>query len=391
MDDRELLYEATKRGFLTEQQAQLALRTKQEISSRGLNLDMQDILLKRGLLSAAQLQEIRNQGQNRKNRFGPYTIGDKVGEGGMGVVYKCTKDGQSRELAIKIIHQAKANDEEWKKRVEREARAIIEASHPNLLKGYEIGEINGRTYVEMEYVPGRTLGDLIKEKGQLDEKVVLRVGQQIASALEQLAKMGIVHRDLKPDNIKLMPDGNAKLMDLGLAKSTDQTIPQLTMPGMTFGTPAYMSPEHCAGVKDLDVRTDIYGLGATLYHCLTGAKPFEGINHIEIIRKKLTGAVPDPRARRRGISNAAAYVIMKAMAKDRKERYQTPAEFIADLKAAEEGRMPSGAKVESAPSPAAVLSAGAESTGFWTSTGFLILVAIAIAAAAAYIFFRFLE
>jgi serine/threonine-protein kinase len=173
----------------------------------------------------------------------------------------------------------------------------------------------------------------------LDEKAALQVGLEMAQALDFMQSQGLVHRDIKPGNI-IMGAAGSKLMDLGLARTAGQDAMQLTAPGTAIGTPIYMSTEQLKGQRDLDIRTDIYSLGATLFYALTGHKPFEGEKPSEIIKKKLEGNVPNVKARRRNLSDEVDVLVMTMMSKNRDERHATPTELAGDVQRVLRGEAP---------------------------------------------------
>jgi serine/threonine-protein kinase len=193
----------------------------------------------------------------------------------------------------------------------------------------------------------------LKSRGPQEESLVIDIGIAIAGALEFMQQQGLVHRDIKPDNIMLCNDGSIKLMDLGLAKATTGEITSLTAPGMAIGTPVYMSPEHIKGARNLDIRTDIYGLGATMYHAITGQKPFEGDNPFQIMYKKTEQPPPNPKGRRKDMSENLATIIQICMAREKEDRYANPKELVADLNLIKQGHAPRK-RLPGAPAPAPV-------------------------------------
>jgi serine/threonine-protein kinase len=343
MRDEDFLTEALKRGLIKQDQVDAVKKTQQEITSKGLNIDLPQIMIMKGMLTAAQADAIKS-GEKPKGSmaFGAYDIVGKLGEGGMGIVYKAIKnDAPDKPVALKILHPRATADKESVARFKREADILIKMQHPNIMRGYDSGEINGRTYISMELLQGKILTKWIQERGKVEEKFALKIALDIAHALEFIHSLGLVHRDIKPDNLMITDEGVSKLMDLGLAKSAGQEVSPLTAPGMAIGTPMYMSLEHIQGDRDLDIRTDIYGLGATLYHALTGVKPFEGENPFEVMKAKIEKPVPDARNARKEVSANMAALLQVMMAKDRKDRHQTPQELVADIRKVLQGEAPS--------------------------------------------------
>ena len=214
-----------------------------------------------------------------------------------------------------------------------EARTAAKINHANVVRVYDAGDDDGVQYLVMELVEGGSVQDLLDENdGPLPPERAVAIALQVAHALAAAAKYGIVHRDIKPDNIMLDKDGTAKLSDLGLAKEIEGLDgPSLTGTGMAMGSPSYMAPEQAEDAKSVDVRADIYSLGASLYHMATGKVPFSGTSSLSVMLKHISEPLPDPREKNPALPENVCGIIRKMMAKKPDDRYQTADELVDDL------------------------------------------------------------
>ena len=257
-----------------------------------------------------------------------YKILEKLGEGGMGVVYKAQDTKLDRLVALKFLPHHLTTEAVEKKRFVQEAKAASALNHPNITTIYEIDEFEGHTFIAMEYCEGETLKQ-IAEKETLSVKRVLDIGIQICEGLTMAHEKGIVHRDIKSDNIMLTPRDQVKIMDFGLAKLKGAT--KLTKARSTLGTAAYMSPEQASG-EEVDSRSDIFSFGVVLYELLTGQLPFQGEHQAAIIYS-IVNEEPQPVARFNSkVSQELERIVSKALEKEKNERYQHADELLADLR-----------------------------------------------------------
>ena len=258
-----------------------------------------------------------------------YEITEKLGEGGMGVVYKAQDTKLERAVALKFLAAHALADPEYKARFVREAKAAARLDHQNVCPVYEIDEVDGQTFIAMAFLEGQTLKNKITER-PLKLDVVLDVAVQTAQGLQVAHGKEIVHRDIKPANLMLTAEGQVKIMDFGLAQLAEQS--RLTKTAMILGTPAYMSPEQ-ARREPTDRRTDIWSLGVVIYEMVTGRLPFEGEREDAVAYSVVHQDPEAITALRVGVPVDLDRIVSKAMAKDRDERYQHVDEMIVDLRA----------------------------------------------------------
>jgi eukaryotic-like serine/threonine-protein kinase len=267
--------------------------------------------------------------------FGDYEVVEELGKGGMGRVFRAHHVVLDRDVALKVLDDAVASDETFRLRFVKEARSAARLNHRNIVQIYDFGQVEGAYYIAMEFVSGRTLGTLLHNKGPFSELEAVALTRAVCTALRVAHEAGVVHRDVKPDNLILRDDGVVKLVDLGLAKSVsdDQNA---TQTGVVAGTPHYISPEQIEGRRDVDGRADIYSLGATLFHLVTGQRPFEGSSPMVVIAKHLHEEPRDPRQFRPDLSDGLCAVMRRMMARDRDQRYPDVAAVDAELEKLEQ-------------------------------------------------------
>jgi serine/threonine protein kinase len=285
--------------------------------------------------SGTKTLQTPSRGLDRGTTFARrFEIIEEIGQGGMGTVYKAY-DGKIREVvALKLLKPEIASDLEVIERFRNEIKLARQVSHRHVCRMYDLGEEGLTIYISMEYVPGEDLKSFIRRSGHLNEAKAAGLAKQIAEGLAEAHRLGVVHRDLKPQNIMIDKDGNAKIMDFGIARSLHTRGGTGT--GVIIGTPEYMAPEQAEG-RDVDRRVDIYALGAILFEMVTGRVPFEGATPLSIVLKHRSEPPADPQTINAQISAGLSRLILKCLAKSRDDRYGSAAEVLEDLGAVEQG------------------------------------------------------
>jgi len=265
---------------------------------------------------------------------GRYEIIEELGKGGMGKVYRVEDKKIKEEVALKLIKPEIASDKKTIGRFSNELKIARKIRHKNVCGMYDLDEKNGTYYITMEYVPGEDLKRLTRKVGQFSAGKTIFIAKQVCEGLAEAHRLGVVHRDLKPQNIMVDEDGNARIMDFGIARSVKGK--GITAAGVMIGTPEYMSPEQ-AEIKEVDQRSDIYSLGVILYEMVTGRVPFEGETPLGIAMKHKSEMPPDPREINAQIPEDLSSVILRCMEKDREKRYQSAGEVRSELSSIEKG------------------------------------------------------
>src|SRR5690349_5223216 len=265
--------------------------------------------------------------------LGAYRIINQIGQGGMATVYKAYQPSMDRNVAIKVLPKQLADSKEFSQRFQQEAHIIAKLEHPHILPVFDYGESDGITYFVMRYLDAGTLKDKLQEGRPLALAETDRLFTQLADALSYAHSMGVIHRDLKPANVLIDSRGNLFLTDFGIAKILESASTRLTQTDAIMGTPAYISPEQAQALK-VDQRSDIYSLGIILYEMVTGRVPFTADTPLAVILKHVSDPLPLPSSIRTDITEGIEQVILKALAKNPDDRFDTVAEFAAAWKRA---------------------------------------------------------
>ncbi|MBI2194316.1 MAG: protein kinase [Planctomycetes bacterium] len=345
---------AVERGLLSQEQLDRCLALQRATVPEEKSQGLLDIACQEGFITKFQANQLDREKEKLSRKKDPvpgFRLVAEIGRGGMGQVYKAVQISLDRPVAIKVLPARLARDPAFIERFQREAVSAGKLVHPNVVQVIEAGETpEHHHYFVMEFVEGKSVQKMLQENRRLEERESLKIVRQIADALSEAHRLNLIHRDIKPANIMVTPEGVAKLADFGLARETTDT--SMTQTGVMMGTPNYMSPEQAKGNRDLDIRTDLYSLGATLYHMVTGRLPFTGETATEIILKHLDAPVVPPRQIVPELSEGMNQLILRMMEKDRERRYHSPKALIEDLDRVVSGQTPQSPAVPPSLTPA---------------------------------------
>jgi serine/threonine-protein kinase len=323
-------------------------REQQKQSSDPNQRSLADLLVEHSFITINQAKRIRQQLEEKRGSQIPgYTILGLLGKGAMAKVYKARQNSLDRIVAVKVLPRKMNESPEFVERFYKEGRAAARLSHNNIVQAIDVGSsADGLHFFVMEYVEGKTLYDIMQPppvgegKTTFSEAEALDISIQICDALTHAHRRGLIHRDVKPKNILLTPQGVAKLTDLGLARAADDLESAASEAGKAYGTPYYISPEQIRGEVDIDFRADIYSLGATMYHMVTGHPPFEGDTPSAVMHKHLKEALTPPDHINIALSAGLGEIIETAMAKNKEERYASTEDMLEDLWAVRKNEPP---------------------------------------------------
>ena len=322
------------------------------------NMTLAAVMVRGGVVTQRQIDRIKQTiAASRSQQIPGYQLLGKLGSGAMATVFKGRQISLDRTVAIKVLPRKLSENAEYVKMFYREGKAAAKLNHPNIVQAFDVGEAGGYHYFVMEYVEGHTLWDELAAGKVFSEAEALRIIIQIARALEHAHNQGLIHRDVKPKNIMITQDGTAKLADMGLARLAKDEEAAADEAGRAYGTPYYISPEQIRGEADVDFRADIYSLGSTLYHLLTGQVPYDATTPLGVMQKHLKDPLVPPDHINAGLSAGIGEVVEVMMAKDRNRRYASTTDLLLDVEAIEAGEPPLQARKQI---DAAVLSGLAE-------------------------------
>ena len=333
---------AVEQGFCTE--AELHRSLEEMESRRKVNPTMlKDLMVDLGYVTNTQAERLKTSIKLSKvaaHQIPGYKIQGKLGAGAMAVVYKAKQLSLNRTVAIKVLPKRFSENPEYVERFYKEGQAAGKFNHNNIVQAFDVGEAGGYHYFIMEYVEGKTIYEDLATGKVFDEDEALDIIIQVAHALNHAHSCGLIHRDVKPKNIMINTDGVVKLADMGLARETTDIETAQTEAGKAYGTPYYIAPEQIRGKIDIDGRADIYGLGATLYHMVTGRVPFMADNPSDVMRKHLREQLIPPDHINTMLSAGISEVIEVMMAKRKGDRYNNVEELLTDLEAVRDGQPP---------------------------------------------------
>jgi eukaryotic-like serine/threonine-protein kinase len=355
VDEERLAHALISRGLLTREEVQ-------DCRSDGGQAGPQALLTRLVAAGSLTANQAERAGKELDTLLGQqipgYQLLERLGQGAMGTVYKARQMSMNRLVAIKVLHPRLAANPEFLQRLTREAHLAARLSHNNMIQAIDVGSAGPLHYFVMELVEGQTIRDIL-DKGKIyEEREAIEIILQIAQALQHAHRRGLIHRDVKPGNIVLTTDGIAKLADLGMARETDDAALARREKGIAMGTPYYMAPEQIRGRQSIDGRADLYALGATLYHMVTGKPPYYYPETERVLMAHLDEELTPPDHLNQKLSSGLGEVVEYLMAKDRRRRYQKAEDLIIDLESLLSGEAPKLVRKQMQASTLAALSEG---------------------------------
>jgi serine/threonine-protein kinase len=334
-----------ERKLCTSDEVELVRAEQKTAAEKGTQVPLGELLIQHGFVTHTQIVRL-NAALDDDSMYRPaqqipgFQILSKIGQGAMAVVFKAKQLSLDRIVAIKVLPKRLSDNPEFVERFYREGRAAARLNHANIVQAYDVGESGGYHYFVMEYIDGKTVYDMIGEDKPMPEAEALRIILQAAQALEHAHQQDLIHRDVKPKNLMLTKGGDVKLADMGLAREMKDYVTATAEAGRAYGTPYYISPEQIRGEITIDARADIYGLGATFYHLVTGRVPFDGSTPSAVMHKHLKEPLVPPDHINHALSSGVGEIIEVMMAKSPDDRYPSMTELISDMQAVARGEPP---------------------------------------------------
>jgi serine/threonine-protein kinase len=329
-------------GFVTPEELAHALAQAKSLSEENNQRSLADLLVENDYVTRRQMTRLREVAQAERSgqKIPGFKILAKLGAGAMATVFKGKQLSLDRMVAIKVLPRKFSSNPQFIERFYAEGRAAAQLNHPNIVQAYDVGKAGDYHYFVMEFVDGSTVYDEIVKHKRFPEPEAIEIVMQVAEALQHAHERGLVHRDVKPKNIMLAKTagatgvgGFAKLADMGLARAISDREAAEAEQGKAFGTPYYISPEQIRGELNIGPAADIYSLGATLYHMITGSVPFDGKNPSAVMHKHLKAELVPPDHVNAKLSAGLSEVVEMMMAKDPRKRYQSAKDLLTDLRA----------------------------------------------------------
>ncbi len=329
-------------GLATSDEVQACLEQARQLAQDTNEHSLANLLVRNEYITKRQLERIRAmvEAERSGQQIPGYKVMGKLGAGAMAQVYKARQLSLDRMVAIKVLPRKFSANAQFIERFYAEGRAAAQLNHPNIVQAFDVGQAGDYHYFVMEYVEGRTVYDDIIKHKRYSEADALNIVIQISEALEHAHNKGLIHRDVKPKNIMINREGVAKLADMGLARAMSDKEAAEAEQGKAFGTPYYISPEQIRGELNIGPSADIYSLGATLYHMVTGSVPFDGKNPSAVMHKHLKAELIPPDHVNPKLSAGISEVIEMMMAKNPRDRYQHCRDLLVDLRAVRAGQTP---------------------------------------------------
>ncbi|MBM4113652.1 MAG: serine/threonine protein kinase, partial [Phycisphaerae bacterium] len=348
------------RGLAAEEEVAGCRQLQQQHAGSALS----DLLVTKHVVTRSQLDRLRQEfeAERTQQRIPGYRVIRRLGAGAMATVYLARQLSLDRPVAIKVLPKKFSNDPKFIERFYKEGRAAAKLNDQHIVQAYDVAQAGENHFFVMEYVDGETVHDRLVRHKRLPEKEAIEIVRQVALALKHAHAQGFIHRDIKPKNVMINKSGVVKLADLGLARAVSDKEAAEAEAGKAYGTPYYISPEQVRGAVDIGPPADIYGLGATFYHMVTGRLPFEGKTPSEVMHKHLKAPLVPPDHVNPQLSGGAAQIIEMMLTKNPRERYHSASELLEDLDAVVKGVPPVHAKpaLDFNSLPAAGLVAGSQ-------------------------------
>ncbi len=330
------------RGLATSEDLDVANALLRESNEAEQPRTLSDVLVENDFLTKRQLNRLKSEFETKRTteQIPGYKMKKRIGSGAMATVFLARQLSLDRLVAIKVLPKKLSGNANFIERFYKEGRAAAQLNHPNIVGAYDVGKAGDHHYFVMEYVDGETVYDRTVRAHRMEETDAIDIVRQVAEALHHAHKRGFIHRDIKPKNIMISREHTVKLADLGLARAMSDKDAAEAEAGRAYGTPYYISPEQIRGEVKIGPAADIYGLGATFYHMVTGRVPFEGKNPSAVMHKHLKSDLVPPDHLNPKLTAGCAQVIEMMMAKMQKDRYERVTDLLEDLELIAKGQPP---------------------------------------------------